>query len=653
MEVLKMEQYTNLLSPGFVGKLKLRNRMIATATVTDMAGEDGLPTEQFIRYHEEKARGGWGMVITEDYAIAENAKTHVRLPGLWSDSQVGPHAELVRRVHEAGGTICAQLFHPGRTASKASAGENLIGPSPLRDPAMSETPREMTLADIRAVVGQFADAARRAKECGFDAIEIHGAHGYLINQFLSGFSNKRCDEYGGNVANRGRFACEVVHAVREAVGSDYPISFRFSVCDHVPGGIGVIEACAFARMLEKAGVDLLNCSQGMPSSRGVITPPAAVEPAHYAHDAAAIKKVVGIPTVVVGRIADPDVAEEVIASGMADFAGMGRAAIADPHFARKIAEGRPEDIIQCIACLRGCAGESRRGHTVHCALNPLTGREVEYAEKFTGACTEPKRIMVIGGGITGMQAALTAARSGHDVELFEASPGLGGQWCMAAVPPGKNSLSSFAVWQKVQLRKFGVKVNAGTPVTAEMVCEANPDAVIVATGSVSLIPPIPGLAESSRTVDSRDVLSGAAAPCGRVAVLGGGLVGAETADLLASQGCSVTVVEMGTQIAPDAEPIPRAYLMDSLAERGVCLRTQEKVLSVADGDILTDRQGCATELTGFDAVVTAFGARSNAALSDEIMASGYSGRIFTVGDACEVANAFENLKDAYEVAMAL
>ena len=455
------------------------------------------------------------------------------------------------------------------------------------------------------------------------------------------------------MTNRGRFAREVVQAVREAVGPDYPISFRFSVCDHVPGGIGVTEACAFARMLEEAGVDLLNCSQGMPSSRGVITPPASVEPAHYVHDAAAIKKVVGIPMAVVGRIADPDVAEEVIASGMADFAGMGRAAIADPHFARKVAEGRPEDIIQCIACLRGCAGESRRGHTVHCALNPLTGREVEYAEKFADVSIEAKRIMVIGGGITGMQAALTAASLGHDVELLEASSSLGGQWCMAAMPPGKNSMSSFAAWQKVQLRKHGVKVMMGTPVTAEMVRDANPDAVIVATGSVSFVPSIPGLAESSKTVDARDVLSGVAAPRGRVVVLGGGLVGAETADLLASQGCSVTVVEMGPQIAPDAEPIPRAYLMDSLAERSVCLRTQEKVLSVEDGDIRTDKQDRLPELKGFDAVVTAFGARSNAALAEELAAAGYEGRVFTVGDAREVANAFENLKDAYEVARAL
>ena len=643
----------NLLSPGFVGNLKLRNRMIATATVTDMAGEDGLPTEQFIRYHEEKARGGWGMVITEDYAIAENGKTHAHLPGLWDDSQIGPHAEFVSRVHEAGGVVCVQLFHPGRATSKASAGDEFMAPSPLRDPAMEDTPREMTLTDIRTVIGQFADAARRAKACGFDAIEIHGAHGYLINQFLSGFSNKRCDEYGGSVANRGRFAREVVRAVREAVGPDYPISFRFNVCDHVPGGIGITEACAFARMLEEAGVDMLNCSQGTPSSRSVITPPAAVEPAYYAHDAAAIKKAVNIPTAVVGRIADPDVAEEVVASGMADFVGMGRAAIADPHFPRKVAEGRPEDIIQCIACLRGCAGESRRGHTVHCALNPLTGREIEYDDKFAKLVTEPKRVMVIGGGIAGMQAALTAARYGHEVVLIEASSDLGGQWNMAAMPPGKHVLSSFAAWQRTQMRKLGVKVTLNTQATAEMVLAANPDAVVVATGSASFIPSIPGLDESDKVVDARGVLSGEATLHGRVVVLGGGLVGAETADLLASEGCAVTVVEMGSQIAPDAEPIPRAQLMDALAERGVCLRTSEKVTKVEDGNIHTDKTDSRPALTDFDAVVAAFGACSDSSIVDEIRVTGYEGEIITVGDAYEVANAFENLKGAYEAARAL
>lgn len=648
-----MEQYNRLLSPFSVGKLKLKNRMIATATVTDMAGEDGLPTEQFIRYHEEKARGGWGLVITEDYAVSDNGRTHKRLPGLWDDSQVPAHSELVRRVHGAGGAICVQLFHPGRNAGLWSAGDDLMAPSPVRDPVMPQAPREMTRCDIERVVDQFAQAARRAKACGFDAIEIHGAHGYLIHQFLSGFSNKRCDEYGGSIVNRARFALEVIAAVRGAVGSDFPISFRFNVRDHIQDGISVAEACAFARLLEGAGVNLLNCSQGVPSSRGVITPPSSAEPACYASDAAIVKRVVGIPVAVVGRITDPDIAEGIIAAGMADFVGMGRQAICDPYFPVKVMEGRPEDIIQCIACLRGCAGESRRGNSVHCALNPTVGYEVEDAKRFAAADPDPKRVTVIGGGVSGVQAAITAAHRGHEVNLMESCDALGGQWRMAAVPPGKSSLSSFVAWQGRQVANAGIKVALGARATAESILASNPDVVVVATGSTPLIPPIPGLAESSRVVDARDVLLGEAVPTGRVAVLGGGLVGAETADFLASGACEVTVIEMGAQVAPDAEPIPRACLLDSLRKHGVALLTSERIVRIEDGKVYTENNKHPLGGEDFDTLVTAFGANSEVSLVGDLRGKGYTGDIVVVGDAACVSDAFGNIREGYEAAMRL
>ena len=650
-----MQSYEKLLASGFVGKLKLRNRMIATATVTDMAGEDGLPTEQFTRYHEEKARGGWGLVITEDYAITPEGRTHRHLPGLWDDSQIAPHREFVSRVHAAGGTIAAQLFHPGRAAGRWAAGDNIMGPSPLRDPAMAEVPREMTREDIRAVIEAFAAAARRVQACGFDAVEIHGAHGYLINQFLSGFSNKRCDEYGGSVTNRARFAVEIVRAVRDAVGPDYPISFRFSVCDHVSGGIEVVEARIYARMLEEAGVDLLNCSQGMPSSREVITPPADVASAHYAPDAAAVKAAVNIPTVVVGRIADPEVAEELLVSGVADFVGMGRAAIADPQFPTKVAQGRPEDVIRCIACLRGCAGESRRGHCVHCVLNPRVGREVEYDERFGATSTSSvKRVLVAGGGIAGMQAALTAAELGHDVTLFESSDQLGGQWKLAAMPPGKTVLATFSAWQIRQLSKTGVKVVLNAAVTAKTVESFVPDAVIVATGSVPFVPPVNGLDDNDLVVDARDVLSGAVYVSGSVAVLGGGLVGAETAAMLAGQGCELHVVEMGSRIAADCEPIPRAHLLCYLNRHKVRLHADESVSRVEGGTVYVMREsGEEFAYEGFDRIVTAFGSRSDDSLAEKIRAAGYAGVLHVVGDAFSVASGFENIRDAYEAAKML
>lgn len=277
-------------------------------------------------------------------------------------------------------------------------------------------------------------------------------------------------------------------------------------------------------MIGSSGIDLLNISQGVPASRGVITPPAAIPPAFYAASACKLKEAVDVPIAVVGRISDPAIAEELLASEATDFVGMGRSSLADPQFPLKVAQGRPEDIIPCIACLRGCAGESRRGHAVHCALNPRTGREAEYAECFdlgAGELPEAKSVMVVGGGIAGMEVALVAAARGHDVDLYEAGDKLGGQWRLAAVPPGKQLLASFASWQVRQIVKAGVRVHLNEKVTADAVVAAAPDVVVVATGSAPSIPPIPGLAESPLAVGSWDVLAGAAAVRGKVAVLGG------------------------------------------------------------------------------------------------------------------------------------
>lgn len=654
--VRDMGNFDNLLSEGRIGTLTLKNRTIATAAVTDMAGEDGLPTEQFVRFHEEKACGGWGLVITENYAIVPEGKTHARLPALWDDSQVAPHAEFVRRIHEAGGTIGAQLFHPGRVANPAFAGEHLMGPSPLRDPTAQSTPREMSRGDIRFVVDAFASAARRAKEAGFDLVEIHGAHGYLINEFLSPACNKRCDEYGGTLENRARFALEVIGAIRAAVGPDFPISFRFSACDHVPGSNGAYETRALARMIGSSGIDLLNISQGVPASRGIITPPAAIPPAFYAASACKLKEAVDVPIAVVGRISDPAIAEELLASEATDFVGMGRSSLADPQFPLKVAQGRPEDIIPCIACLRGCAGESRRGHAVHCALNPRTGREAEYAECFdlgAGELPEAKSVMVVGGGIAGMEVALVAAARGHDVDLYEAGDKLGGQWRLAAVPPGKQLLASFASWQVRQIEKAGVRVHLNEKVTADAVVAAAPDVVVVATGSVPSIPPIPGLAESPLAVGSWDVLAGTAAVRGKVAVLGGGQVGVETAGFLAEQGARVTIIEAASAIASDAEPIPRSWLLTHLDELGVSVRTDAKVVEVSDSGVYAEHCGVTSKLTGFDTLVTAFGSRSEASLVEEIPAAGFGGRVLAAGDALGVADAFEDLLSAYEAACSI
>lgn len=256
--------------PFRIGKLELKNRLVVSAMVTNYCNPDGTPTEKYLAYHEHKARGGWGLIITEDYAIAPKAGGFTRLPGLWEGSQIQPHQELTRRVHQAGGKIVAQIYHAGRETSSAITGERPVGPSPIREPSMPETPRELTVEEIHQLVEQFGDCARRAQQAGFDGVEVHGAHGYLVGAFASPFANKRCDEYGGTIQNRARFAVEIIRNIKQKCGADFPVLYRMSAVEYVPGGLEIEEAKVLARLVEKAGADCIHCSQGVYTSTKVL-----------------------------------------------------------------------------------------------------------------------------------------------------------------------------------------------------------------------------------------------------------------------------------------------------------------------------------------------------------------------------------------------
>lgn len=256
--------------PFRIGKLELKNRLVVSAMVTNYCNPDGTLTEKYLAYHEHKARGGWGLIITEDYAIAPKAGGFTRLPGLWEGSQIQPHQELTRRVHQAGGKIVAQIYHAGRETSSAITGERPVGPSPIREPSMPETPREQTVEEIHQLVEQFGDCARRAQQAGFDGVEVHGAHGYLVGAFASPFANKRCDEYGGTIQNRARFAVEIIRNIKQKCGADFPVLYRMSAVEYVPGGLEIEEAKVLARLVEKAGADCIHCSQGVYTSTKVL-----------------------------------------------------------------------------------------------------------------------------------------------------------------------------------------------------------------------------------------------------------------------------------------------------------------------------------------------------------------------------------------------
>ncbi|MGI6034006.1 MAG: hypothetical protein ACOX69_11355 [Coriobacteriales bacterium] len=364
-----------LFSPIDIGKLHLDNRIVVSAMVTRYCEETGLPGEMWNCYYERKARGGWGLVFTENYGIVHEANCFKRQAGLWDDSMIEAHKNFVDRVHAAGGLIGCQIYHGGREVPSSISGVQPVGPSPIREPSCKDTPRELTVPEIERIVELFGDTARRAQQCGFDIIEFNGAHGYLLNEFYSPFANKRTDEYGGSLENRMRFPLEVIANTREKVGPDLPISFRLSTCDYVEGGITTEESPTIAHMLEEAGVDMINCSQGMYVSKDAIVPPASVEPGAFVENAAAVKKAVSIPVVATGRINDPVLAEEILASGKADLVTMARASLADPDLPLKAKAGRLDEIVKCTGCCELCTGPKVGGNPIGCVLNPEVGKE--------------------------------------------------------------------------------------------------------------------------------------------------------------------------------------------------------------------------------------------------------------------------------------
>ena len=480
-----------VFEPFKINQMELKNRMVVSAMVTNYCSEDGMATEKFIAYHEHKAKGGWGLIITEDYAVTPTAGGFKKLPGLWEDGQIESHKKLTKRIHEAGGKIAAQIYHAGRETSSAITGEQPIGPSALKDPTMPETPREMTVEEIHELIEQFGDCARRAKEAGFDAVEVHGAHGYLIGAFASPFSNKRSDEYGGTIRNRARFAMEIIENIKKKCGKDYPVLYRMSAVEYVSGGLEIEESKVLARLVEEAGADCIHCSQGVYASTHVIIPPSVVPRAAYVENAAEIKKVVDIPVIAVGRINDVEIAESVLQADKADLVTVARASLADPDM--------------------------------------------------------PKKVVVVGGGVSGCEAAVSAAMKGHKVTLIEQSNRLGGQWIPAAVPIGKGEFTSLIIWQKQMLDKLGVNVLLNTKADKEMIESYQPDTVIIATGSKPFVPPIKGTDQDFVT-NAHEVLLGNVETGENIVVIGGGLVGAETADMLAEQNKQITIIEMLPQI---------------------------------------------------------------------------------------------------------
>lgn len=637
---------SELFTEKKIGTCTIPNRLVVPAMVTNTCNTDGTLTDRFIRYHEEKAKGGWGLIITEDYGVTEAGKGYAWIPGFYNDEQIEKNLELTSAVHKHGSKIFCQIYHAGKQKFPGVPGDT-VGPAAIKDPLAMNMPREITVDEIHQVVHAFGDAALRAKKAGFDGVELHAAHGYLLAEFLSPFINKRTDEYGGCFANRVRIFDEVYADVREKVGKDYPVIVRMSVNEYVIGGRTEIESYALARHFDELGVDAIHVSNGCYAS----------DPNHHtissmfaehgfnAEAAGEIHSLVSCPVITVNKINEPNMADTLIKMGKADFISMGRTSLADPYFPVKAKEGRLEEINHCVTCLQGCFAEAMKGNFT-CLVNPRVTHEYE------GEITKtdrPKKVLIVGAGPGGMMAARTAAQRGHEVTVYDKDSHFGGVFRSASYPMGKGELSSVISAYRAQCLKLGVRFKLGQEVTDKVLAEEQPEAVILATGSRPLMPPIKGI-DGRNIVTAEDVLYGKTdVNPGPVVVCGGGEVGGETAEFIAQTNPDVTILEMRPAILTDmvfTNMKPTLQRMEDLRIR-VCANATVQEISEesvtyknAEGELITIPAAT---------VVSAFGYRAYNPLED--IAKQHCKDVQVIGSAVKAGNALTAIHEGYEAAL--
>lgn len=640
-------KFPKLFSLGKIGTLTTKNRLVMPPMVRNYADKNGMVTERYVEHIKRIAEGGVGMMILEASFISPEGKGFVNELGIHSDSVVPGLKRLVAMAHAHGAVIGPQLYHAGRQTSQKTTGVQPVAPSAIREPLSGEMPRELTVPEIKKLVQQYADAAERAKKAGCDFVEVHGAHGYLITQFLSPFSNQRNDDYGGTDEKRLRFALEVIVAVRTAVGDDYPVIVRLSADEMVKGGLTLKETAVIAKRLEKAGVNALHISVGNYASyvEGMMIPPMATEDGALLPLAEGIKRAVSIPVIAVGKIRTPEMAEKVLADNRADFVAIGRTLLADPDWPKKAAAGRVNDINFCVACNQGCISRLFAQQDIWCTVNPETGRE----EMFKKISEKKKTVVVVGGGPAGLSAARTAASRGHHVILYEKSKSLGGQLFAAAAAPHRGGWRQLYEALMRDLKRLRVEVHLGSEYKSAMARKSPPDAVIIAIGSSPSRPNIPGIGRTSVVV-ARDVLEGNKKATGQVVVAGGGCAGAQTAEYLAEKGHMVTIVEAGANIALDVPMDERELLLRRLTKLGVKLETNTKIVTIGPSSVNVESSAGARNIPA-DTVVLCLGAYSNDGLAEELQQ--FVNNTVVVGDAISPRRITDAMAEGALAALAL
>ena len=572
---------------------------------------------------------------------AKSAHCHL---GISSNEHIPGLAWLAENIREQGAVPAIQIEHCGR--QKFLGTQPICAPSAIPWPKLWDqygvqaVPHVLTIEEIQDIVHAFGDAALRAKQAGFELVEIHGAHGYLLTNFFSPTTNHRTDLYGGSLENRMRIYVEIVHDVRKKVGPDFPVTIRLSGTDYEPDGFPIEDTIELAKVLEKEGIDAFHISGGDHHTMIHQVSPMAIDVCHNVWAAEAIKKVVHVPVIASGSITLPEYAEEIIASGKGDFVGLGRPLWADPEWPLKAMEDRPEDIRPCIRCNEGCLERTFFNFkAITCAVNPTISREGELDLK---PAAKPRKIAVVGGGPAGMEAARVCKLRGHEVTLFEEKE-LGGLLHEASVPEFKSDIRPLCKYLITQIEKLGIPVEHKKASAADL---AGYDAVICATGSRPILPGVPGI-DKPGVMDALEVLNGARKPEGRIAVIGGGLVGTETALHLAEQGMHTTLVEMLPKIMNGVAATDQLAYSERIAKADMEVCTGTRLVSIGDGEItVSDRTG--THTIPADSVIIAIGLKAQDSLYGELCAQGKEA--YLVGDAVHPGKIFDAFHTAYRVA---
>ena len=641
--------FPNMFSPINIGTVTVPNRFVVPPMGNNFANTDGSMSERSAAYYEARAKGGFGLITIESTVVYKEAKGGPRKPCLFSDEVVPSFKRVADACHAYGAKVSIQLQHAGPEGNSKLTGYPLKAASAIAPSAGREIPEAMPTEEVYRLIECYGDAARRAQLAGIDMVEVHCAHGYLVSTFISARTNKRTDEFGGCFENRMRLPRLIIENIRKKTGGNMPILCRINARDEGDGGVDVHDAAAIAAYLEQVcGVDAIHVTRSIHIHDEFMWAPNITHGGFNAELGAEIKRAVSVPVILVGRFTEPQYAELLVKQGRADLIAFGRQSIADPELPNKARNGQLEKLTPCIACLLGCVPNMLQGRPITCAMNPCVGREAELKP-----AEVRKNVVVIGGGPGGMYAARLCALRGHSVTLLEKDAELGGHFLVASYPPGKGEISGAIRSFIVNCREAGVDIRTGTEATPELVASLKPDAIIIATGSVPLRLPIPGL-DSCGCSTAEDVLTGKADTGKRVLVVGGGMVGCECVEFLTEREHIVDMVEMKPVIGEDIVPEARKYIMANLEKHKVTQRVNARVKQFyADGVDFTDTvTGEDAAMRGYDSVVLAMGYRSNNTLEEQL--KDLAPQVIMIGEARQApGNSMEATGDALNAALAI